>query len=223
MKRAAFGPATAIAAGIVAGSVGLGWSVPAVAHGAEMACPDCERGMDDMGGGGGMRGDMRMMHGQASAGHKHFNLVVQPYWNMNQAAIYTLFGMEMLKQDSLGWKGGFGMYGGMNFGVTNQTNTFSYGGAILGKDFTAGPLSLTTGILLGLGKTANLLPALLPAGINNYYMFGVGAPRIGLAITPYNRMELGIEATYLFTTNPNIGNSPAVMLRLSSISWGRGH
>lgn len=223
MKRAAFSPATAIAAGIVAGTVGLGWSSPAVAHGGEMDCPECERRMDEAGGGGGMHGDMRMMHGRAHAGHKHFNLVVQPYWNMNQDAIYTLFGMEMLKQDSLGWKGGFGMYGGMNFGVTDQTNTFHYGGAILGKDFTAGPLSLTTGVLLGMGKTANILPQVLPSGINNFYMFGVGAPRIGLAITAYDRMELGIDASYLFTTNPNIGHSPAVSLRLSTIGWGKGH
>jgi hypothetical protein len=170
-----------------------------------------------------MRGDMRMMRGMRGGGHKHFNMVVQPYWNMNQDAIYTLFGMEMIKQDSLGWKGGFGMYGGMNFGITNQTNTFHYGGGLFGKDFTAGPLSLTTGVLLGFGKTANILPQVLPSGISNYYMFGVGAPRIGLAWSVYDRMEIGLDASYLFTTNPTIGHSPAVSLRLSTISWGRGH
>gem|GEM_PF-2409958 len=221
MKQAALSPAIKIWAGIAVGTACLGLASPAVAHGAD--CADCEMSMrDDVGGGGGMRDGMRMKRGHGG-GHKHFNLVVQPYWNMNQDAIYTLFGMEMLKQDSLGWKGGFGMYGGMNLGITSQTNTFHYGGAILGKDFTAGPLSLTTGVLLGLGKTANILPAVLPAGINNFYMFGVGAPRIGLAWTAYDRMELGIDASYLFTTNPNIGHSPAVSLRLSTIGWGRGH
>lgn len=212
MKRAALSPAVAIMAGIAAGTTFLGLTPPAVAHGGD--CADCAMTMP--GGGGGMR-----MMGRGGGGHKHFNLVIQPYWNMRQDAIYTLAGMEMLKQDSLGWKGGFGMYGGLNLGVTNQSNTFSYGGAIFGKDFTAGPLSLTTGVLVGLGKTANLLPALLPAGITNYYMFGVAAPRVGLAWTVYDRMELGIDASYLFTSNPNVGNNPALSLRLSSISWGR--
>lgn len=171
------------------------------------------------GGGGGMR-----MMGRGAGGHKHVNLVIQPYWNMSQDALYTLVGMEMLKQDSLGWKGGFGMYGGLNLGVTNQSNTFHYGGAIFGKDFTAGPLSLTAGVLVGLGKTANILPTVLPAGITDFYMFGVAAPRVGLAWTVYDRMELGIDASYLFTSNPNVGNNPALSLRISSISWGRrGH
>jgi hypothetical protein len=211
-----------LAAGIAVGAACLGLAPPAVAHGGDGDCPECESRM--MGGGGGMDGDRRMMKAhRGSAGHKHYNMVIQPYWNMNQDAIYTLFGMEMIKQDSLGWKGGFGMYGGMNFGVTNQTNTFHYGGAIMGKDFTAGPLTLGIGALLGFGKTANILPAVLPAGINNYYMFGVGAPRIGLAWTVYDRMEIGLDASYLFTTNPNIGHSPAVSLRLSTISWGGHH
>ncbi len=223
MKRAALSPAIRIAAGIAVGTACLGLAPPAVAHAASGACPDCEMRMMRPGGGGGMDDDdMRMMQAhRASGGHKHFNLVVQPYWNMNQDAIYTLLGMEMLKQDSLGWKGGFGMYGGMNFGVTSQTNTFHYGGAIMGKDFSAGPLTLGIGALLGFGKTANVLPAVLPAGITNYYMFGVGAPRIGLAWTLYDRMEIGLDASYLFTTNPTIGNSPAVSLRLSTISWGK--
>ena len=218
MKQAALSPAIKVMAGIAVGTACLGLAPPAVAHGAD--CADCEMGMrGNMGGGGAM--PMRQRHG---GGHKHFNLVIQPYWNMSQDAIYTLVGMEMLKQDSLGWKGGFGMYGGMNFGVTSQTNTFHYGGAILGKDFTAGPLSLTTGVLLGLVKTANILPNVLPAGISNYYMFGVAAPRVGLALTVYDRMEIGVDASYLFTTNPTVGNNPAVSLRLSTIGWGRrGH
>jgi len=216
VKQAALSPAIKFLAGIAVGTACLGLAPPAVAHAA--GCADCKMSLRDLEGGGG--GDM--MRG-GGGGHKHFNLVVQGYRNMSQGSTYTLLGMEMLKQDSLGWKGGFGMYGGMDFGVTSQTNTFHYGGAILGKDFTAGPISLTTGVLLGLGKTANILPNVLPAGISNYYMFGVAAPRVGLAWTVYDRMEIGVDASYLFTTNPNVGNNPAVSLRLSTISWGRRH
>lgn len=186
---------------------------------------------DSVGGGGGTAqgGTMSMhaMHGMHATqgmglGHKHMTLVYQPYWSMSRDAIYTLVGLEMVKQDSLGWKGGFGMASGMNLGVSGQTNAFHYGGGIFGKDFTAGAFSLTTGVLLGFGKTADILPAVLPAGITNYYMFGVAAPRVGIAWTPYRRLEIGLEGTYLFTTNPNVGNGIGALLRISSISWGAG-
>lgn len=219
MKRAAFSPRQ-LALGVVAGTVCLGVAIPALAHGGE--CPEGPSRMM-RGGGGGMRGEACPQHCPMHARHKHVNLVVQPYWNMEQDNVFTLFGMEMLKQDARGWKMGFGCYGGMDFGVTTQTNTFRYGGAILGKDFTAGPVSLTTGVLLGFGKTANILPNVLPDGIRDFYMFGVGAPRVGLAFTLNNHVELGLEASYLFTTNPNIGHNPAVSLRLSHIRWGKGY
>lgn len=210
MKRAAL----QAAAWIVAGGMGLGTAFPAEAQNRETGeAPGVP------GGGGGHHGMMREAH----AGHKHWSLVVQPLWSQSRNQIYTLAGMEMIKQDSRGWKGGFGMYGGMNLGVTNQSNTFHYGGGIFGKDFTAGPLSLTTGVLVGFGKSADILPAVFPAGVQNFYMFGVAAPRVGLAITPYDRLELGLEATYLFTSNPAIGNGPAVLARVSTISWGGAH
>lgn len=174
----------------------------------EATCEQCMKGMHAMRGRGG--GD----------GHKHMSLVYQPYWSMSRDAIYTLVGLEMVKQDSRGWKGGFGMASGMNLGVSGQTNAFHYGGGIFGKDFTAGAFSLTTGVLLGFGRTADILPAVLPAGITNFYMFGVAAPRVGIAWTPYRRLEIGLEGTYLFTTNPNVGNGIGAMLRVSSISWG---
>jgi len=213
LKRAALKPAI----GLLVGLSCLAMPMPVMAHGA--ASDDAGTLSRPIPGGGGGFGRMARAD-KTGGGHKHFSLVTQPYWNMSQDAIYTLFGMEMLRQDSLGWKGGFGMYGGMNFGVTSQSNTFNYGGGIIGKDFTAGPLSLTTGVLLGFGKTANYLPAVLPAGVNNVYLFGVGAPRVGLAWTVYRRMEIGLDASYLFATNPNVGQGPALSLRLSSISWG---
>jgi hypothetical protein len=211
-------PGLGVAFGIVLGTAGLGLAPPAVAHDHDSdACERCEKVMRQRGGGSGMR-----MMGGMSAGHKHADLVIQPYQSMTRNALYTLIGMEMVKQDARGWKGGFGMYGGMDLGVTNQSNLFQYGGGLLGKDFTAGPLSLTTGVLLGFGKTSDILPAVLPAGIQNTYVFGVVAPRVGLAWRVYDRMQIGLEASYLFTSNPNVGNGPAVGLRFSRISWGRG-
>lgn len=236
MKIASFGSAMGL--GLVLTTGGLGWAPVAAAHAGQMdaeacaqcmqemrrqgaACEDCE--MERPGGGGGMPGmrAMRMMKG-ASLGHKHVDLVIQPFVSQSRSAVYTLIGMEMVKQDALGWKGGFGMYGGMNLGVTSQSNVFQYGGGLLGKDFTAGPLSLTTGLLLGFGKTSDILPTVFPAGVQNTYLFGVAAPRIGLAWTVYNRMEIGLDASYLFTSNPNVGNGPALSLRFSRIGWGRG-
>lgn len=224
MKLAALHPGIGIAAGLAVGSACLGLAPPALAHGND--CSVCVQAMgdEDYGGGGGRRMDRRMMRAAHGGGHKHFNLVVQPYWNLNSDQIFTLLGLEMVKQDSLGWKGGLGMYSGMNLGISTQTNTFSYGGVIFGKDWTAGPLSLTSGVLLGFGRTANILPDVLPSGISNFYMFGVAAPRLGLAWTVYDRMEIGVDASYLFTTQAGVGHSPAVSLRLSTISWGRrGH
>lgn len=216
MRIASLG--TALGLGCILTSASLGWAPPAEGHDGNKAGETCEDCMREMRREGSMR-PMRMMR-EAPTGHRHVDLVIQPYWSVSRGAVYTLVGMEMTKQDALGWKGGFGMYGGMDLGVTSQSNVFQYGGGLLGKDFTKGPFSLTTGVLLGFGKTADILPAVFPAGVQNAYYFGVVAPRIGLAWTVYNRMEIGLDASYLFTSNPNVGNSPALSLRLSRISWG---
>lgn len=203
--------ATTLLIGALVGSIGA----PAMAQ----EVPD----EDQWGGGGGPHMGMGGGPGMGTMGtgaHKHMNLVLKAFNNQATGNTYTMLGMELLRSSASGWYGGFGCYKGLNLGVTAGADMAGHGGALFGKDFGAGPLTLGVGLLLGMGYNLTASPTLT---FSNFAAYFVGEPRLNLGWVMSPHAELSVSAGYLATTNPTAAGGPTLMLTLSMIHMGMGH